>query len=64
MKSILISTLLTMMVLLTSDSLVAAQGVPLKVGMVGLVHGHADGFLNGGGLTPAAIFTGMIRHGG
>ncbi len=30
-----------------------AQAEPMKVGMVGLVHGHAGGFLGGGGLTPA-----------
>ena len=31
----------------------ATPGGPMKVGIVGLVHGHVDGFLNGGALTPA-----------
>src|SRR5271170_3368421 len=26
---------------------------PMRVGIVGLVHGHVDGFLKGGALTPA-----------
>jgi len=30
-----------------------APGSPMKVGIVGLVHGHVDGFLKGGSLTPA-----------
>jgi predicted dehydrogenase len=30
-----------------------APGTPMKVGIVGLVHGHVDGFLKGGSLTPA-----------
>ena len=30
-----------------------AAGPPLRVGMVGLEHGHAGGFLGGGALTPA-----------
>ena len=42
--------LLVMQVNLTSCS---AVGVPMKVGIVGLVHGHVDGFLKGGALTPA-----------
>ena len=31
----------------------APNGSALRVGIVGLVHGHAGGFLNGGALTPA-----------
>ena len=30
-----------------------APGSPMKLGIVGLVHGHVDGFLKGGSLTPA-----------
>ena len=30
-----------------------APGSPMRVGIVGLVHGHVDGFLKGGSLTPA-----------
>src|SRR3569833_2220905 len=29
------------------------SGAPLRVGIVGLVHGHAGGFLGGGALVPA-----------
>lgn len=29
------------------------DGTPMKVAIVGLVHGHVDGFLRGGALTPA-----------
>ena len=31
----------------------AVPGSPMKIGIVGLVHGHVEGFLNGGSLTPA-----------
>jgi glucose-fructose oxidoreductase len=31
----------------------AQPGSPMRVGIVGLVHGHVDGFLKGGALTPA-----------
>jgi len=31
----------------------AVQGSPMKIGIVGLVHGHVEGFLQGGALTPA-----------
>src|SRR5271155_2313152 len=31
----------------------AVPGSPTKIGIVGLVHGHVEGFLNGGSLTPA-----------
>jgi predicted dehydrogenase len=31
----------------------AAPGSPMKIGIVGMVHGHVEAFLNGGGLTPA-----------
>ncbi len=31
----------------------AGDGAPMKVGIVGLVHGHVDGFLKGSALTPA-----------
>ncbi len=31
----------------------AAPGSPMRVGIVGLVHGHVGGFLKGGALTPA-----------
>jgi predicted dehydrogenase len=46
-----------LMVLLVGVLLVGvsagASAAPLKVGIVGLVHGHVAGFLGGGGLTPA-----------
>jgi glucose-fructose oxidoreductase len=39
---------------LHAKSAVAAPGgAPMKVAIVGLVHGHVDGFLKGGALTPA-----------
>jgi scyllo-inositol 2-dehydrogenase (NADP+) len=31
----------------------AASGSPLKIGIVGMMHGHVEAFLKGGGLTPA-----------
>jgi glucose-fructose oxidoreductase len=31
----------------------AVSGSPMKIGIVGLVHGHVESFLNGGSLTPA-----------
>jgi predicted dehydrogenase len=31
----------------------AVPGSPMKIGIVGLVHGHVESFLNGGSLTPA-----------
>jgi predicted dehydrogenase len=40
------------LVMLAAGPSVSAQ-TPMKVGMVGLEHGHAGGFLGGGGLTPA-----------
>jgi predicted dehydrogenase len=42
-------TLLTFALLLTTP----AFAQPLKVAIIGLVHGHVEGFLKGGALTPA-----------
>ncbi len=56
MKSIVFLTMATwvaLMLLLTCANSAEAQAAPMRVGMVGLVHGHAEGFLHGGGLTPA-----------
>lgn len=35
------------------SAVAAPDGAPMKVAIVGLVHGHVDGFLKGGALTPA-----------
>jgi glucose-fructose oxidoreductase len=43
---------ITMMVCL-NPAAAAPSSAPLKVGIVGLVHGHAIGFFRGGALTPA-----------
>jgi len=37
----------------SGHSAVAASGPPMKVGIVGMVHDHLDGFLKGGNLVPA-----------
>jgi glucose-fructose oxidoreductase len=37
----------------TKSAVAAPDGAPMKVAIVGLVHGHVDGFLKGGALTPA-----------
>jgi predicted dehydrogenase len=43
--------------LLAADAIAGApaavQDPPMKIGIVGLVHGHVEAFLQGGGLTPA-----------
>jgi scyllo-inositol 2-dehydrogenase (NADP+) len=46
---------LVMLALVICDAkyAVADSGAPMKVGIVGLVHGHVDGFLKGSALTPA-----------
>jgi len=36
-----------------TDAVAAAPGSPMKVGIVGLVHGHVEIFLKGGSLAPA-----------
>src|ERR1700733_5217376 len=48
--------LMLMLALAVVDAHGAANSPPrslLKVGIVGMVHGHVEGFLKGGGLTPA-----------
>ena len=47
--SIFALTLLATGVCLAADS----SAAPLRVGIIGLQHGHVAGFLNGGALTPA-----------
>ncbi len=45
--------MLALFILDAKSGVAAADGAPMKVGIVGLVHGHVDGFLKGGALTPA-----------
>jgi glucose-fructose oxidoreductase len=45
--------LLGVVVLLAKSANAAEPDAPMKVGIVGLVHGHVDGFLKGSALTPA-----------
>ena len=48
--------LVLMLTLAVVDAHGAANSTPrspMKVGIVGMVHGHIEGFLKGGGLTPA-----------
>lgn len=52
MKQILV-LMLACLVVHAKGALAAAPDSPMKVGIVGLVHGHVEGFLKGGGLTPA-----------
>jgi predicted dehydrogenase len=49
-------SVLTMLVVLAVNALPAIAGTPtapMKVGIVGMVHGHIEGFLNKSALTPA-----------
>jgi len=52
MKQILV-LLLTFLAVYAKAAVPDAPGSPMKVGIVGLVHGHVEGFLKGGSLTPA-----------
>ena len=52
MKQILV-LMLTFLAIHVRAAADDAPGSPMKVGIVGLVHGHVDGFLKGGSLTPA-----------
>ena len=52
MKQILV-LMLVCLVVHAKGAFAAAPGSPMKIGIVGLVHGHVEGFLKGGGLTPA-----------
>jgi glucose-fructose oxidoreductase len=52
MKQILV-LMLACLVVHAKGAFAAAPASPMKVGIVGLVHGHVEGFLKGGGLTPA-----------
>lgn len=53
MKTILPMIVMMAFLAVHANSAAAAPRTPLKVGIVGLVHGHADGFLKGGNLVPA-----------
>ena len=52
MKLILV-LMLTLAVVDAHGAANSTAGSPMKVGIVGMVHGHVEGFLKGGGLTPA-----------
>ena len=52
MKQILV-LMLTFLAVHVQAAADDAPGSPMKLGIVGLVHGHVDGFLKGGSLTPA-----------
>jgi glucose-fructose oxidoreductase len=52
MKQILV-LMLACLVVHATVAFAADPASPMKVGIVGLVHGHVEGFLKGGGLTPA-----------
>jgi glucose-fructose oxidoreductase len=45
--------LMLVLVAMPAKSVMAAPGGPMRVGIVGLVHGHVGGFLKGGLLAPA-----------
>jgi predicted dehydrogenase len=45
--------MLALLAVHANAALDATAGPPMRVGIVGMVHGHVDGFLKGGGLTPA-----------
>jgi glucose-fructose oxidoreductase len=45
--------MLALFILGTKPAAASPDGAPMKVGIVGLVHGHVEGFLQGGALTPA-----------
>ncbi len=49
----LILVMLTFLAVHASAAVDAQPGSPMRVGIVGLVHGHVEGFLKGGALTPA-----------
>jgi glucose-fructose oxidoreductase len=52
----MINIRITLLALLSLGGILGAQSSSssvLRVGIVGLAHGHVSGFLNGGGLTPA-----------
>ena len=52
MKQILL-LMLVCLIIHAKGAFAADPASPMKVGIVGLVHGHVEGFLKGGGLTPA-----------
>ena len=45
--------LVLMFTLLAANANATVQGSPMKIGIVGLAHGHVEAFLQGGALTPA-----------
>ena len=49
----LILLMLTFLTIHANAVVDPTPGFPMRVGIVGLVHGHVEGFLKGGGLTPA-----------
>jgi hypothetical protein len=50
---------LAVVVLLSGSSMLAA---PLRVAIIGLNHGHVNGFLNGGALVPASDASAKRLH--
>jgi len=49
----LILVMFTFLAVTANAAVDATPGFPMRVGIVGLVHGHVEGFLKGGALTPA-----------
>lgn len=49
----LIRSCASFLLLMTAFAITAVAQSPMRVGIVGLVHGHAGGFLSGGALAPA-----------
>ena len=49
----LILVMLTFFAVHANAAVDARPSSPMRVGIVGLVHGHVEGFLKGGALTPA-----------
>jgi len=49
----LILVMFTFFAVTANAAVDATPGFPMRVGIVGLVHGHVEGFLKGGALTPA-----------
>src|SRR5882672_212216 len=53
MKTILVLMLTFLAVHANAAVPATIPGSPMKIGIVGLVHGHVEAFLKGGSLTPA-----------
>jgi glucose-fructose oxidoreductase len=50
---LLLVLMLALLAMQANAAVDAAAGSPMRVGIVGMVHGHVEGFLKGGALTPA-----------